>query len=173
VAPRGLSRGAVERPQSLDGLDGQIIAALQENGREPFRAIAARVGVSEATIRNRYARLVDSGVMQVTAVTNPLGMGYDAMALLGVNVEGPPERVADVLATWQEAIYVVMVAGRFDLIVELVSRDRRDLLELVNRLRSLEGVTTTETFVYLDIAKQLFDFGAVPANGGRPAEDRA
>jgi len=165
VASRRLTRGAVQRPASLDELDGRLIAALQGNGREKFRALGSQLGVSEATVRNRYARLVESGVLQVTAVTNPLGMGYDAMAMLGITVEGPPERVADTLASWQEAIYVVIVAGRFDVLVELVSRDRRDLLELITRVRTLEGVVTTETFVYLDLAKQLFDFGAVPANG--------
>jgi Lrp/AsnC family transcriptional regulator for asnA, asnC and gidA len=160
-----VSRGAVERPASLDELDGRLIAALQENGRETFRALATQLDVSEATIRNRYGRLVESGVVQVTAVTNPLGMGYDAMAMLGITVDGPPEEVADILATWQEAIYVVIVAGRFDVLVELVSRDRRDLLDLITRVRTLDGVSTTETFVYLDLAKQLFDFGAVPVNG--------
>jgi Lrp/AsnC family transcriptional regulator, regulator for asnA, asnC and gidA len=152
----------VRRPASLDDLDGRIIAALQANGRESFRAMAASFGVSEATIRNRYGRLVESGALQVTAVTNPMGMGYEAQALLGVTVEGPVERVADALAQWPEAIYVVITAGRFDVVVELVARDRRDLLELINRVRMLDGVSTTETFVYLDLVKQLFDWGAQP-----------
>ena len=165
---RGLTRGPVRRPASLDDLDGRIIGALQANGRESFRAMAAAFGVSEATIRNRYGRLVDSGSLQVTAVTNPLGMGYEAQALLGVTVEGPPERVSDVLATWPEAIYVVITAGRFDLLVELVARDRRDLLELINRVRMLDGVSTTETFVYLDLVKQLVDWGAQPVAEGVP-----
>jgi Lrp/AsnC family transcriptional regulator for asnA, asnC and gidA len=163
VEAGGVSRGAVKRPSSLDDLDGKIVAALQANGREPFRAMAARFGVSEATIRNRYGRLTESGAMQVTAVTNPMGMGYDAQALIGITVEGSPERVTDVLAGWREAIYVVIVAGRFDVLVELVARDRRNLLELINRVRTLDGVTSSETFVYLDLAKQLFDWGAVPA----------
>ena len=154
------ARGAIRRPGTLDGLDGRIIAALQENGRESFRAIAARVGVSEATIRNRYARLVDGGVLQVTAVTNPLGMGYESMAMLGVTVEGPPETVADELSAWREAIYVVITAGRFDILVELVCADRRELLELINRVRAVDGVTSSETFIYLDLAKQQFDWGA-------------
>jgi len=154
------SRGPVRRAASLDELDTQIIEALQENGREPFRGLAQRLGVSEATIRNRYGRLTSSGVLQVTAVTNPLGMGYDSMAMLGIRVDGPPEQVADRLAQWKEAIYVVIVAGRFDILLELVCSDRGGLLELINRVRSLEGVTDTETFVYLDLAKQMFDWGA-------------
>ena len=161
MVPRGLTRGAVQRPASLDELDGRLIAALQHNGRETFRALAARLGCSEATIRNRYARLVESGVVQVTAVTNPLGMGFDAMAMLGITVEGPSERIADIVSTWPEAIYVVIVAGHFDVLVELVTRDRRELLELITRVRTLDGVVKTETFVYLDLAKQRFDFGTL------------
>ena len=160
-------RGPVRRPASLDALDTQIIEALQANGREAFRSLASRLGVSEATIRNRYGRLTETGVLQVTAVTNPLGLGFDAMAMLGVSVEGPPERVADELAGWREAIYVVVVAGRFDLLVELVADDRRELLDLIGRVRSIEGVRDTETFVYLDLAKQMFDWGARSANGRR------
>jgi Lrp/AsnC family transcriptional regulator for asnA, asnC and gidA len=162
-------RGPVRRPASLDALDTQIIEALQDNGREAFRALATRLGVSEATIRNRYGRLTEAGVLQVTAVTNPLGLGFDAMAMLGVSVDGPPERVADELAGWREAIYVVVVAGRFDLLVELVASDRRDLLDLIGRVRSLEHVRDTETFVYLDLAKQMFDWGTGTAKNGTRA----
>jgi Lrp/AsnC family transcriptional regulator for asnA, asnC and gidA len=149
-----LARGPVGHPSWLDDLDRRIIAALQVNGREPFRPMAARLGTSEATLRNRYARLVEAGVLQVTAITNPIGLGYDAMAMLGLGIDGPPDRVADELATWDEAIYVVIVAGRFDLLVEVVARDRHDLLKLLNRVKALEGVTSSETFVYLDLAVQ-------------------
>src|SRR3954454_6819633 len=121
--------------------------------------MAAEFGVSEATIRNRYGRLVDTATMQVTAVTSQMGMGYDAQAMLGVTVEGPVEHVAEALAQWHEAIYVVVTAGRFDVVVELVAHDRRGLLELINRVRMLDGVSTTETFVYLDLVKQLYDWG--------------
>jgi len=158
MGARGLrERGPVERPASLDDLDGKIIMALQEDGRARFRGLAARLGCSEATIRNRYGRLVDSGVLEVTAVTNPLGMGYDAMAMLGVTVEGSSERVADELATWQEAIYVVVVAGRFDVLVEVQCADDARFFDLLNNtIRTLPEVVATETFVYLKLHKQTY-----------------
>jgi Lrp/AsnC family transcriptional regulator for asnA, asnC and gidA len=140
----------------LDALDHRLIAALRQNGRAPFRRLATELGVSEATLRNRYARLVEGNVLAVTAVTNPMALGYDATAMLGLSVNGPPDAVADELSRWEEAVYVVVVAGRFDLLVELVAHDRRHLLELMNRIRALEGVTGSETFLYLDLRK--YDF---------------
>jgi len=149
----------VTQPREVDELDRRIIEALQENGRESFRRIAARLGVSEATVRARYARLTSEGVLQVVGVTNPLGLGFD-QALVGVKTSGPPAEVADVIARWPEADYVVVTAGRYDLVVEVVASDRRDLLELTNRMRALDGVVSTETFFYLEMWKQLYDWGA-------------
>ena len=157
-APRA-DRGPVGRPHSIDELDRRIIEALQENGRESFRRIGAQLGVSEATIRNRYARLRDGGVLRVTGVTNPLGLGFEAQAMLGVKTSGPPELVADAVAAWREADYVVITAGQFDLLVELVCTDRHHLLDVINRVRALEGVASTESFVYLDLWKQLYNWG--------------
>ena len=147
------------RGRRIDALDRRIIEALQRNGRESFRRIAAAAGVSEATIRARYARLVDDGVVQVTAVTNPLALGFEAMAMVGVRTAGAPEPLADEIAGWEEAGYVVVCAGRFDLLVELICADRRHLLELTNRLRALDEVISTETFLYLDLWKLLYDWG--------------
>jgi Lrp/AsnC family transcriptional regulator for asnA, asnC and gidA len=152
-------RGPVTRPRSLDDVDRGIIEALQANGRASFRSIASRVGVGEATVRARYAKLVEDGILQVTGVTNPLGLGFDAMALLGINTAGAPEPVADVLSGWEETSYVVVTAGRFDVLVELVCVDRRHLLDLTTRIREVPGVVTTETFLYLQLAKQVFAWG--------------
>jgi len=151
-------RGAVTPARRVDDLDRRIIEALQENGRESFRRIAARLGVSEGTVRARYARLTSEGILQVVAVTNPLGLGFE-QALIGVKTSGPPSDVADQISRWPEADYVVVTAGQFDLVVELVATDRRGLLELTNRLRALDGVVSTETFFYLEMWKQLYDWG--------------
>ena len=154
-------RGAVSAPRRIDALDQGIIEALQANGRESFRAIAGRLGVSEATIRARYARLCADDILQVVGVTNPLGLGFE-QALVGLKTTGSPGPVADEISSWPEADYVVVTAGQYDLVVEVVAADRRGLLELTNRMRALEGVVSTETFLYLDLVKQLYDWGTRP-----------
>jgi len=151
-------RGAVTPARRVDDLDRQIIEALQANGRESFRRIAAALGVSEATVRARYARLTSEGVLQVVAVTNPLGLGFD-QALVGIKTSGPPSEVADEISRWPEADYVIVTAGQFDLVVEVVASDRHELLELTNRMRALPSVVSTETFFYLEMWKQLYDWG--------------
>jgi Lrp/AsnC family transcriptional regulator, regulator for asnA, asnC and gidA len=155
-----VSRGPVRRARRLDAVDRGIIEALQRNGREAFRRIATTLGVSEATIRARYARLCADNILQVTGVTNPLGLGFEAQAMVGVRTSGPPEHVADEVAQWDEADYVVVTTGRFDLLVEVVTADRRGLLDVTNRIRALPEVVSTETFLYLELWKQLYDWGA-------------
>jgi Lrp/AsnC family transcriptional regulator, regulator for asnA, asnC and gidA len=154
-------RGPVSAPRRIDELDQGIIEALQANGRESFRAIATRLGVSEATVRARYARLCDDDILQVVGVTNPLGLGFE-QALIGLKTAGSPQPVADEIASWAEADYVVVTAGQYDLVVEVVAPGRRALLDVTNRMRALDGVVSTETFLYLDLVKQLYDWGTRP-----------
>jgi Lrp/AsnC family transcriptional regulator for asnA, asnC and gidA len=165
TAEQQLRRGAVSVPRSLDAVDQALIEALQQNGREPFRRIAADVGVSEATIRARYQRLCQDNILQVTGVTNPLGLGFEAQAMVGIRTSGAPEPVAEAIAQWDEAGYVVITAGQFDILVELVCADRRQLLEATSRIRGLDGVLSTESFLYLELYKQLYDWGAPAGNG--------
>jgi Lrp/AsnC family transcriptional regulator for asnA, asnC and gidA len=164
------NRGAVGPARGLDRVDQSIIEALQKNGRESFRRIAVQVGVSEATVRARYARLCDDDILQVTGVTNPLGLGFDAQAMVGIRTTGAPEPVADEIAKWGEAGYVVVTAGQYDILVELVCADRRQLLGLTNKIRALEGVASTESFLYLALWKQLYDWGTPVGNGGAVEE---
>src|SRR6187431_899735 len=133
VLPERGPRGPVQRARRLDAVDRGIIEALQRNGREAFRRIAATLGVSEATIRARYARLCEDDILQVTGVTNPLGLGNDGSAMVGIRTAGSPEPVANAISQLDEAGYVVITAGQFDILVELVCADRRQLLDVTNR----------------------------------------
>jgi Lrp/AsnC family transcriptional regulator for asnA, asnC and gidA len=160
----GAGRGPVGAPRRLDEVDRQIIEALQDDGRASFRGIAAQAGVSEATVRARYGLLRDDGVISILAVTNPLALGFE-QALVGVRTTGNPDEIAEEVVTWPETDYVVVTAGQFDLIVEVVSRTRRQLIDLTNRLRGLDGVFAIETFVYLQMCKQLYNWGARAAIG--------
>ena len=160
---RNDERGAVAPLRRVDDVDRRIIEALQQNGRESFRGIAVRVGVSEATVRTRYGRLTSEGILQVVAVTNPLGLGFE-QALVGVKTSGPPSAVADEISQWPEADYVVVTAGQFDVVVEVVASGRTELLEITNRIRALDGVVSTETFLYLEMWKQLYDWGTRGSN---------
>lgn len=125
----------------------------------PFLQLARELGVSEATIRNRYHRLSGSDVLQVVGVTNPLTLGFESSALVGVRVAGSPMEVAKELAGWKEASYVVVTAGQFDVLVEVICSDRLHLMDVVSRVRRLEEVVATETFVYLALVKQLYNWG--------------
>jgi len=158
-------RGPVQRARRVDAIDKGIIEALQANGREAFRRIAVTLGVSEATIRARYAKLVEDDILQVTGVTNPLGLGFDAQAMVGVRTAGAPDSVADEIAQWPEASYVVVVAGQFDVLVELICADRRGLLDVTNRIRAHADVISTESFLYLELMKQSYDWGAREHDG--------
>jgi Lrp/AsnC family transcriptional regulator for asnA, asnC and gidA len=148
------------RPLSLDDVSKQIIAQLQQDGRRSYAAIGKAVGMSEAAVRQRVQRLVDGGVMQVVAVTDPLELGFARQAMVGIRVTGPLEPVADRLAAMDEVDYVVITAGSFDLLVEVVAESDEHLLEIVStRIRTTEGVLSTETFVYLRLRKQTYAWG--------------
>ena len=144
----------------LDEVSKRIIEQLQADGRRPYAAIGKAVGLSEAAVRQRVQRLLDQGVMQIVAVTDPLQVGFRRQAMVGVRVEGDVALVARALGELSEVIYVVTTAGSFDLLVEAVCEDDDALLELVStRIRAIAGVRSTETFVYLKLRKQLYNWG--------------
>ena len=145
---------------NVDDIDRAIIEQLQRDGRLPYTKLGAAVGLSEAAVRQRVQRLVDGGVMQVVAVTDPLSLGLRRMALIGVRCEGDTTVVAERIGALDEVDYVVITAGSFDILVELVVGDDGAFLDLVNRIRRIKGVLTTESFVYLRIAKQTYEWGA-------------
>jgi Lrp/AsnC family transcriptional regulator, regulator for asnA, asnC and gidA len=145
----------------LDGANRAIIEALQRDGRRPYGAIAEEVGLSEAAVRRRVQRLRDNGVIQIVAVTDPLQLGFNRQAMVGIRVEGDVRQVAAKVAALDEVDYVVICAGSFDLLAELVCEDDENLLRLLNdAIRSIPGVRSTETFLYLKLAKQTYTWGA-------------
>jgi Lrp/AsnC family transcriptional regulator for asnA, asnC and gidA len=144
----------------LDEPNRAIIEALQRDGRQPYGAIAEEVGLSEAAVRRRVQRLRESGIMQIVAVTDPLQLGFTRQAMIGVSVEGDARRVAEKVSAVPEVDYVVMCAGSFDLLVEIVCEDDERLLHVLNdSVRSIPGVRATETFTYLKLAKQTYAWG--------------
>ena len=144
----------------LDEVSKAIIEQLQEDGRRPYASIGKAVGLSEAAVRQRVSRLIDSGVMQIVAVTDPLQVGFNRAAMIGVEVDGDIEVVAAALSELPESDYVVITAGSFDILVEVVCDDDESLLELINRrIRALPGVRRTETFMYLTLRKHIYTYG--------------
>ena len=144
----------------LDDVSKQIIEQLQEDGRRSYATIGRSIGLSEAAVRQRVQRMTDSGVVQIVAVTDPLQVGFRRQAMIGLTVEGDITPVGDALAAMAEVAYVVTTAGSFDLLAEVVCEDDDDLLTLLSdRIRALPGVRTTETFVYLKLNKQHYNWG--------------
>ncbi|NYI07297.1 Lrp/AsnC family transcriptional regulator [Allostreptomyces psammosilenae] len=146
--------------EALDEMSKGIIEQLQQDGRRPYAAIGKAVGLSEAAVRQRVQKLLDQGVMQIVAVTDPLQVGFHRQAMIGIRVEGDIEPVADALAAMEEVDYVVVTAGTFDLLAEIVCEDDQHLLDVINkRVRALPAVRSTETFVYLKLRKQTYTWG--------------
>jgi Lrp/AsnC family transcriptional regulator for asnA, asnC and gidA len=152
------------RPESkvvIDDVDKRIIEQLQQDGRRPYTQMAPAVGLSEAAVRQRVQRLIDSGILQIVGVTDPKAIGFGRQAMIGLIVEGDARKVADLVSAMDEVVYVVLTAGSLDVLVEVVVEDDEHLLELLNeKIRAIEGVRRTETFVYLRIHKETYAWGA-------------
>ncbi len=144
----------------LDDVSKAIIEQLQQDGRRSYAAIGKVVGLSEAAVRQRVQRLVDSGVMQVVAVTDPLELGFARQAMIGIRASGPLEPLADAVAALDEVDYVVITAGSYDLLVEVVCESDEELLSVLSsKIRVLDNVISTETFMYLQLRKQTYSWG--------------
>lgn len=158
--PVKLVAGRPATRRTLDATDKAIIAELQVDGRVSYAAIAKRIELSEAAVRQRVQKLLDDGVVQIVGVTDPTVMGFQRWAMIGIVVEGDVRAVSDALVAVQAIDYVVLTAGSFDILVEVVAEDDEQLLSLLNdTIRAIPGVRSTETFVYLRLAKQTYTWG--------------
>jgi Lrp/AsnC family transcriptional regulator, regulator for asnA, asnC and gidA len=154
-SPRGVPANGLV----LDDISKLIIEQLQADGRRSYAAIGKAVGLSEAAVRQRVQRLHEAGVMQIVAVTDPLRLGFRRQAMIGLKCDGDLEVVAGQLAALEEIDYVVITAGSFDLLLEVVCEDDDHLLEILSRVRGVASVTSTETLVYLKLCKQTYSWG--------------
>ncbi|THG32031.1 Lrp/AsnC family transcriptional regulator [Naasia lichenicola] len=153
-------RSNAARPPGLDSVSKAIIEQLQADGRRSYAEIGKVVGLSEAAVRQRVQKLTDSGVMQIVAVTDPMQLGFYRQAMIGIRVSGDTRTVADKLASLPSVDYVVLTAGNFDILAEVICENDDELINLLNsEIRTLPGVASTETFVYLRLHKQLYDWG--------------
>ncbi len=145
---------------ALDEVSKRIVEQLQEDGRRPYGTIGKAVGLSEAAVRQRVARLTQAGVIQIVAVTDPMQVGMFRQAMVGIKVNGPIEPVAEEIARMEEMSYVVLCAGRYDLLCEAVCEDDEHLLEVMSRqVRAIEGVRDAETLPYMKLYKQTYQWG--------------
>src|SRR6476469_5999218 len=146
---------------TTDDVSRAIIEQLQSDGRRSYASIGQAVGLSEAAVRQRVQKLIDSGVMQIVAVTDPMQIGFARQAMVGISVSGDIETVAAKLAQIPEVDYLVITAGSWDILAEVVVENDDHLLQVVNRnIRSLDGVVRTESWLYLKLAKQTYNWGA-------------
>ncbi len=147
-------------PVALDDVSKAIIEQLQQDGRRPYATIGKAVGLSEAAVRQRVQRLQDGGVMAIVAITDPVQLGFTSAAMIGVRVDGDIEAVAEKMELMPEVDYLVVCAGSFDILAEVIAEDDDHLLDVVNRhIRAIPGVRSTETFVYLKLRKQIYTWG--------------
>lgn len=159
---RGLVRtGVPAESVELDELDRQIVAILQADGRRSYASIAKQVGVSEGTARFRVQRLVDSSLLQIVGIADPLRLGFGTMAMVGIRVSpGFVQQVCSELVDIPETSYVVMATGRFDIFAELVCRDLSSFTRiLTERISTIGGVVAAESFVLLEIHKLAYGWG--------------
>jgi Lrp/AsnC family transcriptional regulator for asnA, asnC and gidA len=153
-------RQPAPRSQPLDDVSKAIIEQLQEDGRRSYAEIGKAVGLSEAAVRQRVQKLTDAGVMQIVAVTDPLQLGFNRQAMIGIRASGDTRVVAEQLSRLESVDYVVLTAGDFDIIVEVVCESDDELISLLNsEIRAIENVVSTETFVYLRLQKQHYNWG--------------
>lgn len=144
-------------PPGLDDVDKAIVSELQRDGRISYADLAPRVGLSPAATRQRVQRLLDDGTVQVVGVTDPQRLGYPTTAMLGVCVDGDVREIADELSAIDGVIYLVLSAGSFDLLVEVIASGPEAMFAIVNdEVRRVPGVRSVESFLYYSIHTHRF-----------------
>ena len=155
-----MAKSTATRPLALDDSSKDIISLLQRDGRKSYAEIGKAVGLSEAAVRQRVSKLTDAGIMQIVAVTDPSQLGFHRQAMIGIRVNGDARTVANTLKAIDQVDYLVLTTGRFDILAEIICVDDHELREILHgSIRTIEGVVDTETFTYLSLEKEHYDWG--------------
>ena len=154
-----MENSPLEGNNKLDETDKLIIQYLQEDGRMSYSKLGPLVGLSAPATRQRVLQLRRAGVIQIVAVTDPTTLGFAIQAMAGLKVPGDLNVVADSLAEIPEVDYLVVTAGRFDMLLEIVCEDNAHLLETANSIRQMPGVADVEVFSYIRLVKQTYNWG--------------
>ena len=155
-----MAKSTATRPLALDDSSKDIISLLQRDGRKSYAEIGKAVGLSEAAVRQRVSKLTDAGIMQIVAVTDPSQVGFHRPAMIGIRVNGDARTVANTLKAIDQVDYLVLTTGRFDILAEIICVDDHELREILHgSIRTIEGVVDTETFTYLSLEKEHYDWG--------------
>lgn len=151
----------------LDDTDRAIISQLQYDGRKPFTQIAARLGISEGSVRRRVKRMIGNGTLQIVGVVDPQRLNWESAAMVGVSVRsGHVDDVAREVSQYPEVSYLFMASGGFDLFVEVFCRDHEHLVSFLSeKLQRVPGVERTETFMILKIYKLSYRWGEAEPSG--------
>ncbi|MFJ4163936.1 Lrp/AsnC family transcriptional regulator [Microbacterium sp. NPDC089698] len=155
-----MQKPPIENFDDLDQIDRAILVSLQDNGRRGYAELGTLVGLTAAGARKRVMRLEDRGILQIVGVTDPLRLGYSSMAMVGIVADGDIEAVAAALDEIESVVYVVLTAGRYDLLAEVIAPSNEGLFVQINeRLRTVPGVARAETFTYYGIRTHRFGWG--------------
>ncbi|NLN16189.1 MAG: Lrp/AsnC family transcriptional regulator [Firmicutes bacterium] len=140
----------------LDELDKEIIAILREDGKTPYTTVAAKVGVAEATVRKRVNRLLDAGVLRITAAVNPEKIGLTTQAIVGVKVEGKDvETIIERLSAMDNVRYIGVCTGDYDLMLHVAMPSSEELFHFLTRtLREIPGVGQSQTSLIMKVFKE-------------------
>ena len=169
---RGVVRGGAGHPKpkpkvkaptgGLDAIDSTIIRILQSDGRAPFTTVAKQLGISEGAVRNRVGQLIESKVLRIIGVADPMALGYDAYAMIGLKVAAShdPEKAAHYFRDRDEVTYVIFVAGRYDLLIEVICETHDQLAQFLREhCYSRKDLISIEPMVGLAMYKNMLKWG--------------
>ena len=143
----------------LDESDRRILRELQVDGRLPVAKLANVVGLSQTATRHRLQKMLKGDAIRIVALGDPRLLGFDVEAMIGVCADGDPNVIAEAFGKIPEVMNVMISAGRFSLMVEVICKSNYELQQLMtHQLQPVKGVRSLETFIYLECTKDSYNW---------------